>query len=118
MVNEVEQNRALVLRLYGAVDLSQFSQANDEHGFGLDLQEKLDAVQPGAILVYDHRLAAVVIPAAQETPHRGGKVRVARLERMIELSEEELVVAYHPPDPEQQVTHRRALSLTADLGVL
>jgi hypothetical protein len=37
MVDEIEENRALVLRFDGPVDLTQFTKTNDEFRIRLDL---------------------------------------------------------------------------------
>ena len=75
-------------------------------------------MEPGAVLVYHHFLAAVAIPSAQETLHGRGQMRIAALEGVIKLGEEELVVAHHAPDAEHEVAQRRAHSFALDLGML
>lgn len=39
MVNKIQQDSALMLRLNGAINLSQLTQANNQFSLGLDMQQ-------------------------------------------------------------------------------
>jgi hypothetical protein len=118
MVDEVYKDRALVLRLDRAVDLAQFAQAHQQLGIRLDLQQQLDGMKLCPVLVHYRFLAAVAIPSSQETLHSQGQMRIAFLEGVIKLGEEELVVAHHAPYAQYEVAQGRAHPFALDLGML
>jgi hypothetical protein len=57
-------------------------------------------------------------PAAQKPGHGVAEMPVGAVERLVELAEEEAIVADHPPHAEQHVAERRALPVALDVGVL
>ncbi len=55
MIDEVDQDGALMLGFDGAINLPQVAQADDQPGLRLNMQQQFDRMQPGTVLV-DHCL--------------------------------------------------------------
>lgn len=107
-----------MLRLDGTVYLPQFPQANDQPCLGLDMQKQFDGMKPGAVLVNNDLFLAIVIPPPQKTLHGGSKMGIAALESIVELGQEEGVVADHAAYTQQGVAQWRAVSFALNFGML
>src|ERR1700722_3040321 len=118
MVDKIQQDGPLVLCFDGSINLPQFPYANQQFGSRLDLKQQLDRMEPGPVLVHHRFFVAITIPAAQKALHGRGQMRIAFLERAIELRQKELVVADHAPDAQHDVAQGRAVPFAVNLGML
>ena len=79
------------------------------------MQQKLDAVQPGKILIVYHGLVAARVPAMQKSLHRRFEMSVTCIELHVELRKHELIVTDKPARSQQRIAQWRAMPLALNI---
>jgi hypothetical protein len=118
VIDEVDQDSALVLSFYGALDWPQDTQTHNQLRLGFYVQQHFNGMQPSAVFIHHHRLLTIMVPPTKIALHGRSQVAITGFKRVVELRQKKLVIADHAPDAQQSVAQGTATTFAMDLWVL